>query len=888
MNTVTLIIISGTPKVGTSIVATFCNCAGWSNTSRNVVGYTMSFTYQWNRSGAPIRGATNSTYTPVAADVGKTLTVSVIAINSIGSSSAATSEATVPVIDVSPTIATPAIISGTPQVGAPITATDAVWNHTVTSSAYQWKAGGVNAMGPGSATLTYTPITADIGLTLTLTVTATNTGGASAPSTSAASAVVINAINTMIIMTPFSPTVVNANQVTAPALQYIAISDANAGVPRAPLAVHVLAPGQVNVEVWTHGAFAVRLTGDVAGNFTGNLDLTAEAVGPLLMAVFTWNKPPGDNTYTVHLSARMILQVQGTPAGIGSLPVGASGMPLTWSDEFTSLSATPVKPGTGVWPTGLAPTASDGFTWYENKPGGGDFGDAAFEHTDSVYNPYTIINSFLRIRSTYDPNYVDPYGFGRHWRSGLLATAFPDGTSNLPLLSNGYYESRIMIPTADTSFNIPASGGTWPAFWTLDKDAVTNTSIGNVEWDIGEWYGVDGTIWHANVHSYSPATGPNTAIFSGAPAPGGADLSWDFHRYGLQVTNTTVSAYFDDVLKGTVAKSALPGGLQINVFLMLNLAMGSGWPDNAPPAGYYDMWIDYVRYYANYTLSVLTLSANVFAHGNNPQGSVIGTVQGLTPSSSLALTDSHSGAVQLVSGVIQVGPTPPATAGTFNISLTETLAAAPNSPNVTTLSINELAGGGTLSGSVVLFTTGQAINLTTLGTSDWAAFGYNVNAASIERKSTGGSQISALSQVGAVALLNYNAASGGFASTWTDGSPDASVTGEGYLVYSQSSTSGPGMSFTVPADTTTRTLKIYVGTSVGGSAAFSNGKLTASLSDGAAIPYTDTSVSGGVNNGLATYTIVYKAASAAQTLTIQWLNNTSIGQNVTIFAATLA
>jgi hypothetical protein len=329
------------------------------------------------------------------------LTVTVIASNAAGASAPAISAATGQVIDILPVIATPPSISGPVASGIPITATDATWTNSVTSLAYQWKVGGVNATGAGATSLTYTPVAGDIGSTLTITVTATNSGGTSSPSTSAASVAVINGANAMLITAPLSSSIITANQVTAPALQYASISDANASVAKAPLTVKVVAPSMINVEVWTHASFKVRLTGDGAGNFSGTLDLSAEPAGPLLMAVFAWNKAAGDNTFTVHLAAKMAIQVQGTPAGIGSLPVGAAGMTLTWNDEFTSLSATPVKSGTGKWPAGLPPTASDGFTWYENKPGGGDFGDAAFEHTDSIYNPYTILNSYLRIRSTF-------------------------------------------------------------------------------------------------------------------------------------------------------------------------------------------------------------------------------------------------------------------------------------------------------------------------------------------------------------------------------------------------------------------------------------------------------------------------------------------------------
>ena len=92
------------------------------------------------------------------------------------------------------------------------------------------------------------------------------------------------------------------------------------------------------------------------------------------------------------------------------------------------------------------------------------------------------------------------------------------------------------------------------------------------------------------------------------------------------------------------------------------------------------------------TLQTLTLSADTFTVGG-AQGTVIGTVQGTTAGSTLSLSNSNSGAVQLVSGVIQAGATPPGGSGTFNIQLTETLSGAANSPNATTLSIIENATG---------------------------------------------------------------------------------------------------------------------------------------------------------------------------------------------------
>ena len=172
--------ISGTAQVGQTLTAT---TGTWTHNP-------TSFTYQWNRAGTPIGGATVSTYVPVAADVGNTLTVSVVATNSGGSSSSATSSATSSVIDIIPTNSAVPTISGTAQVGQTLTATTGTWTHNPTSFAYQWKRAGT-AIG-GATASTYVPVAADVGNTLTVSVVATNSGGSSSPATSAATSAVID------------------------------------------------------------------------------------------------------------------------------------------------------------------------------------------------------------------------------------------------------------------------------------------------------------------------------------------------------------------------------------------------------------------------------------------------------------------------------------------------------------------------------------------------------------------------------------------------------------------------------------------------------------------------------------------------------------------------
>jgi hypothetical protein len=174
--------LSGTAQVGQTLTA---NPGTWTNNP-------TSFTYQWNRAGTPIGGATASTYVPVSADVGNTLTISVTATNGSGSSTPATSAATSAVIDIIPTNSAVPTISGTAQVGQTLTASNGTWTHTPTSYAYQWNS---SAGGPisGATASTYVPVTGNIGNTLTVSVIATNSGGSSSPATSAATASVTGA-----------------------------------------------------------------------------------------------------------------------------------------------------------------------------------------------------------------------------------------------------------------------------------------------------------------------------------------------------------------------------------------------------------------------------------------------------------------------------------------------------------------------------------------------------------------------------------------------------------------------------------------------------------------------------------------------------------------------
>jgi len=410
--------------------------------------------------------------------------------------------------------------------------------------------------------------------------------------------------NQMGIILPCSPNVVTSNQISSPALLDLGITDANATVSASPQQIVIKALGSLNVEVWTHGAMAVRLTQGSGSMFTGLLDLSAEPAGPLTVEFNAYDVVPGGSP-TVHLQGRYKLFVAGTRPAIPT-PAPASGMTLAFSDHFTTLNSTPCKPGTGTWPSCTAPTASDGFKWYEGLFTGQDFGDCANEHTDSVngYNPFTILpQGGLRIRNTFDPAYVDPYGFGRKQRCGILGTGYPDKSASAPGLTDGYYDARILIP--NSFCNVPGdntcSGGTWPSFWMLELSDQTH---GGMEMDMTEMFGNDIHYHQAFTHAYAPAffpASPNGG-YAGYPLGSGADLTWDWHTVGMKISNSgsatgTVCEYFDEVqLKcDSFPQYSSPNSAVKPLWApMLELASGGGWVSLPPPSGKYDLFVDWV------------------------------------------------------------------------------------------------------------------------------------------------------------------------------------------------------------------------------------------------------------------------------------------------------
>lgn len=189
--------ISASPRVGSVVSA---SVGAWTNSP-------TSFTYQWLRCGGlgedgseealgaecePIEGAVSSSYTPTEADVGHSLLVKVIAVNSSGWSVAISTNPEVVVgsgeegLPLAPVAVGAPTISGSGAQGTTLTVLPAGWEHQPASFTYKWMScKGVNLQGQGAtcvlisgaSSASYTVTASVQGRWIEATETARNAGG---------------------------------------------------------------------------------------------------------------------------------------------------------------------------------------------------------------------------------------------------------------------------------------------------------------------------------------------------------------------------------------------------------------------------------------------------------------------------------------------------------------------------------------------------------------------------------------------------------------------------------------------------------------------------------------------------------------------------------------
>lgn len=232
---------------------------------------------------------------------------------------------------------------------------------------------------------------------------------------------------------------------------------------------------------------------------------------------------------------------------------------LTFDEDFTGpLSVSAWGPGT---------------RWIAHTPYAGDFGDAGFGNPEKD-SPFTVKEGVLRIEAR---------KINDRWRSGLLCSVDPKGAGFSQ--KYGYFEMRAQFPKGP---------GTWPAFWLMGVPQLVEPkdkkTIPQIEIDVVEQYGVGPNALHTTLHLWGPgdfhwAEG-DTSIVTG--------MTEGFHNYGVMVEEDFTTFYYDGA---ELRRDRTPKGAKVPLYLMVDLALGGGWPiDRTPDPSV--MLVDYVRAYA--------------------------------------------------------------------------------------------------------------------------------------------------------------------------------------------------------------------------------------------------------------------------------------------------
>jgi glycosyl hydrolase family 16 len=231
-----------------------------------------------------------------------------------------------------------------------------------------------------------------------------------------------------------------------------------------------------------------------------------------------------------------------------------NGFKLTFNEEFNDLSVSRAGPGT---------------RWIAHTPYWGDFGDAGFADPKDGF-PFTVDKGILRIEARKTE---------AGWRTGLLSSVDPEGNGFSQ--KYGYFETRAKFPKGP---------GMWPAFWLMGVRGIKEKGITNPEIDVVEQYSAIPNCLSMTLHLWGPDK-KHTAEADSAVVAGMAD---DFHTYGAMVDESQIVWYFDGV---ELWRTKTPEAAKVPLYVMVNLAMGSGWPiDKAPSPSY--LYVDYVKVYA--------------------------------------------------------------------------------------------------------------------------------------------------------------------------------------------------------------------------------------------------------------------------------------------------
>ena len=277
----------------------------------------------------------------------------------------------------------------------------------------------------------------------------------------------------------------------------------------------------------------------------------------------SWQRPAWFRTMMLIAACDMGLSVAAQTA-----PPSPPSWELVWSDEFNGRNGARV----------------DASKWVV-ETGGGGWGNDELEYYTSRPQNVSQENGNLVIKVLQE-KYSGAGGVSRNYTSARLKT--------LGKFSQTYgrFEARIKIPRGQ---------GIWPAFWMLGNDIEKPGWPACGEIDIMENIGKEPALVHGTIHGpgYSGANGIGAAY----ALPGDPHFADDFHLFAVEWEPNAIRFYVDDHLYATRIPTDLPRGTKWvydhPFFLLLNVAVGGGWPGNPDPATIFPqtMLVDYVRVY---------------------------------------------------------------------------------------------------------------------------------------------------------------------------------------------------------------------------------------------------------------------------------------------------
>jgi beta-glucanase (GH16 family) len=256
-------------------------------------------------------------------------------------------------------------------------------------------------------------------------------------------------------------------------------------------------------------------------------------------------------------------------SGVANAGPDITNMKLIFDDEFDGSTLDRSKWQLGTEPNGLQWGSSAYFV--------------SSEQAELLPKVYIQSGGILTLRANYDVNFKDPVPWEQKWYSGLIATAFSDGRPPSGAFRRGCVEVRQKLP---------AGNGVWPGNWALNLLSMRRDGdpLGQLEIDGLEEYGYNPMRFHVGLIDWSNPDIQSNNVGTWIDTP---DLAGDFHTYDYCLGETTLTVFFDGVQRASLPLYR-PKTMD-KVFWMFNLAMGSGWPIDIPPSGYYEMQIDYVR-----------------------------------------------------------------------------------------------------------------------------------------------------------------------------------------------------------------------------------------------------------------------------------------------------